>query len=403
MKTVWIVNQYATAPSRGAMCRHFMLARELVKHDYEVNIIAGSGHYFHYEKPLKTDANKLETIEGVGFAWIKTPDYTQTQNLKRGIGWISFLISLIFLRLSGRNKPDIIIHSSPSLVPFIGSYILSRRFKAKIIFEFRDVWPMTLSELGNYSFFHPVVFVQTWIEKFALRRSHACISSLEFGFKRLEELGIATENFYWLPNGVAYEEFESSDLVEIVEKNRAGKFTFGYVGSHGKANALDTIVDAASYLKDTQIHISMIGTGSERGRLQEKASQLSLNNITFSDNVPKEKVPSTLISMDGLLISWHDLEIYKYGTSANKLTEYFASGKPIVQAYSGAGDLVAKFNTGITVPADNPRAMADVMRKIAIADKHKLKSYSMNAKKAARENFTFKVLTNKLIKLFNKL
>jgi glycosyltransferase involved in cell wall biosynthesis len=147
----------------------------------------------------------------------------------------------------------------------------------------------------------------------------------------------------------------------------------------------------------------MIGTGSERGRLQEKASQLSLNNITFSDNVPKEKVPSTLISMDGLLISWHDLEIYKYGTSANKLTEYFASGKPIVQAYSGAGDLVAKFNTGITVPADNPRAMADVMRKIAIADKHKLKSYSMNAKKAARENFTFKVLTNKLIKLFNKL
>ena len=403
MNTVWIINQYATAPSRGAMCRHFMLAKELVKHGYEVNIIAGSGHYFHYEKPLKTGTKNIETIEGVSFTWIKTPDYTQSQQLRRGMGWVSFLISLIFLSFSYKNKPDVIIHSSPSLVPYLGSYILSRRCKAKIIFEFRDIWPMTLNMLGNYSFLHPIIFVQGWIEKFALRFSDACISSMEFGSKRLEELKITTDKFHWLPNGVTYEDFEDANLNEIGKNSKSKKFTFGYIGSHGKANALDTIIEAGKYLEGSQIHISMIGGGSEKMKLQEKARLLSLNNITFSDRVPKEKVPSILKSMDGLLIAWHNIEIYKYGTSANKLAEYFSAGKPIVQAYSGAGDHIAKFNAGITVPADNASAMADAMKKIAVADEQEMNSYCINAQKAARENFAFKVLANKLIKILNTL
>lgn len=399
MKTIWIVNQYATFPYRGVTCRHFMLARELAKQGYSVTIIAGSGHYFHNKRPEYTGLNNSEIIEDVKFVWLKTPVYEQNQQLRRGLGWVIFLFNLLLLRSTNKSKPDVIIHSSPSLIPFLGSYFLSWRNNSKILFEFRDVWPLTFIKIANYSSFHPVVFIQGWIEKFAIKKSDACLSSMEFGSLRLKELGINTNKFYWLPNGVVYEDFDAS--TDIIRSS--DKFVFGYIGSHGNANALGTIVDAAKYLTDYPIHIIMIGDGAERIKLQERAKLLLLDNITFAVRVNKQEVPSILKSVDGFLISWHDSSIYRYGTSANKLAEYFAAGKPVVQAYSGAGDHVEKFKAGITVPAGDAEAMAGAMIKIATADEQEIENYSINAKKAAYENFTFKSLAKRLIKMLNEL
>ena len=403
MNTIWIVNQYATCPSRGTACRHFMLARELVKQGYEVTIIAGSGHHFHNQHPEKTGQKNSEVIEDVQFVWLKTPQYDQTQQARRGLGWIIFLIRLLLYRCVRKNKPDIIIHSSPSLIPFLGSYILSLRNNSKIVFEFRDVWPLTFVEIGGYSQYHPIVFVQRWIEKFALRKSDACLSSLEFGSQRLEEIGVSTDQFHWLPNGVLYEEFEVALASKTANLGLLDKFVFGYVGTHGKANALLTILYAAKHLQGYPIHIVMTGEGAEREKLLEQAKLLSLDNITFLDNVSKEEVPSVLKSMDGLLISWHDTPLYRYGTSANKLAEYFAAGKPVVQAYNGEGDHVKKYEAGITVPAGDAKAMAQAMIKIATAHKQEIENYSLNGQKAAFENFTFKSLAHRLIKVLGSI
>jgi len=412
MQTVWIINQYATCPSRGTACRHFMLARELVKQGYCVTIIAGSGHYFHHNRPENTGISNEEIIDGVRMIWLRTPRYTQTEQLKRGLGWIIFLFRLVFLQDKKNHKPDIILHSSPSLIPFLGSYFLSWRNSSKLFFEFRDVWPLTFTEIANYSRFHPVVFIQAWIEKMALKKSVACLSSMEFGSRRLEELGIGTEKFHWLPNGVEFEDFEISKENEKsatppepswrTNKTTSKKFIFGYAGTHGHANALGTLVEAANYLKNEPVHIVFVGDGSERSKLQEQAKSLSLENITFLKRVPKHEIPSILESMDGLLISWHDSDIYRYGTSANKLAEYFAAGKPVVQAYSGAGDHVGKYKAGITVPAGDAKAVAEAMLAISTSGKTEIEKYSNNARKAARENFTFQSLANKLIKVLEK-
>lgn len=403
MKRIWIVNQYATCPSRGKSCRHFLLARELVKQGYEITIIAGSGHYFHHTRPEFTGQKNIENIEGVDFIWIKTFNYKQSQNLRRGISWLIFFLKLLFLRCYQRSSPSIIIHSSPSLIPFPGSYFLSWRFGAKIIFEFRDVWPLTFIEVGNFSRFHPIVLVQQWIEKFAVRKSDACIGSMELGSIRLEELDVAKEKYHWLPNGISDEAFKGKSSTFERHYASSDQFLFGYVGSHGKANALETILDAAKYLNGYPIHIVMVGEGSERNKLKEIAKSLCLNNITFENSVSKKEMPSLLASLDGFLISWQDKPMYKYGTSANKLAEYFAAGKPVVQAYTGAGDNVMKFDAGITVPANNAEDMANAMKKIATTSKQGLEEYSMNAKRAAHENFTFKALAIKLSKVLETL
>lgn len=403
MKSIWIINQYATSPSHGPAGRHFRFGKELARHGYKVVIVAGSGHYFHRERPELTGSESLENIEGVDFIWLKTPHYEQGQTFVRVLSWVIFLVRLAFFRIVKIGRPDFIVHSSPSLIPFLGSYFLAWHYKAKIIFEFRDIWPMTFTDIGNYSRLHPVVILHGWIEKFALKKSDMCFGSMEMGSKRLAELGIKNQKYCWLPNGIDYNQF--ADALPNKEKFGLDKsqFTFGYVGSHGKANALETIVEAAAYLNGEPVNILMTGGGSEREKLKEKVLSMKLQNIRFADRVSKNEVPILLASLDGFLISWQDKSIYRYGTSANKLAEYLAAGKPIVQSYSGACDAVEKYGAGITVSANSARSMAQAMLEIATSDGKRLATYGQSAQKAAKDNFRFTLLATKFINVLKEL
>ena len=187
-----------------------------------------------------------------------------------------------------------------------------------------------------------------------------------------------------------------SELIKKTNTDFSQHFIFGYVGTHGQANALGTIIEAAQYLINEPIHIIFVGNGSERKRLMTKTKSLALNNITFIESVSKNNIPHVLQTMNAFLISWHDSEIYKYGTSANKLGEYFAAGKPVVQAYSGEGDNVEKYNAGITVPANDSKALADAMIKIANTDTSIIQKLGKNALLAAHDHFTFDALAKTL-------
>lgn len=403
MSSVWIINQYATHPSRGGMSRHFMLGRELAKLGHEITIISTTGHYFHDLPPIKHGSDNPETVEEVKFIWLKTPSYNQSQKFIRIFAWIWFTLQLLFLRKNQNLKPDIIWHSSPSLLPYIGSYFLSLRFKSILYFEFRDVWPLTFTSMGGYSKHHPFIVFHNWIERFALNSCDICISTLEFGWRRLEELNVSTDKFNWIANGVKISEFVNPLKIETKSNSKTenSKFVFGYIGSIGVANSLVTVIDAAVHLKDKAISITIIGDGSEKHALQKKAKLLKLTNVNFLDKIPKQNIPTTLNGMDACILTWQSLDLYRFGTSANKCAEYLAAGKPIINAYSGIGDFVTNYKVGITVEANDCKSLADAMIKMSNAEQNLLKLYSRNALAAAVEHYDYKNLAIKLSKIFH--
>lgn len=239
------------------------------------------------------------------------------------------------------------------------------------------------------------------IERFALKSCDICVSTLEFGWLRLKELKLPGDKFFWIPNGVETSEFPTA------EKSGSGQpksetFTFGYVGTVGVANALDVVVDAANILKYENISITITGEGSEKIQLQQKAKRLNLSNVKFLKKVSKKDVPAALNQTDACILSWQPLELYRFGTSANKSAEYLAAGKPIVQSYSGAGDFVSTNSVGITVPAGDAEALADAMMKISEADSKRLEQYSENARAAAKAKYDFRNLAIKVSELMSK-
>ena len=148
-KNILIINQYAGSPNYGMGFRTYYLAKQFLNNEYDITVISSSYSHLFFKLP---DVKKMFTediINGVKFWWVKTPSYVNSKSLGRAWNMFVFFIKLFFFPTKKISSPDIIIISSLSIFPIINAYILSKRFKAMLIFEVRDLWPKTLIELSE--------------------------------------------------------------------------------------------------------------------------------------------------------------------------------------------------------------------------------------------------------------
>ena len=144
-KSFLIINHYAGAPKYGMEFRHYDIAKELVIKGYRVCIVAAS--YSHLRNTPKC---KTEKIDGIDFIWVNTPKY-KDYGLKRLINMFVFVFNFFFNNKLVPFKPSFIIVSSPSPFPILNALYLKIKYKAKLIYEIRDVWPMSIIELKGMS------------------------------------------------------------------------------------------------------------------------------------------------------------------------------------------------------------------------------------------------------------
>ena len=120
-----------------------------------------------------------------------------------------------------------------------------------------------------------------------------------------------------------------------------------------------------------------------------------MDNLIFKGRVDKKYIPFILSKGNLNIIVGKDINLYKYGLSPNKIFDYFASGRPVLSNVECGYDLLEKYNCGITVKGDSPKALADGILKFYNMPKEEYNKYCQNALKAS-EDFDFKTLTDKL-------
>jgi len=106
-------------------------------------------------------------------------------------------------------------------------------------------------------------------------------------------------------------------------------------------------------------------------------------------------VQSMLAHFDLCYIGWNKERLYNYGISANKIFDYMYSGKAILHAFSGRGDIVAQAQCGISVEAQNPQAVATAIEDFYKLPQKKQEELGKNGKKYVLEHFTYKELAQK--------
>src|ERR1039457_3965462 len=301
---IWILNHYASPPDRAAGTRHFDFGCVLADQGHEVTIFAsGYNHFSRQEERLSPGERlRVECIDGVRFVWVRTPPYAGN-NYRRVANMLTYAGRTVWVQRHF-SRPDVIVGSSVHMAAVAAAYVVGQARGVPFVFEVRDIWPQTLIDMGAMRKGSLAARILGWAELFFYRRARMIISLLPKASDYIAGRGISKDKIAYIPNGIAgprHTETLPSDAAELVARitqlRRDGRVIAGYVGSHGQANALGTLVHAARELRDRgedQIVFVFVGDGPEKETCQRLARRHDLHNVIFWRPVPKRSVQAVL-------------------------------------------------------------------------------------------------------------
>jgi len=326
---IWIVHPTAGGPSIGRHWRPYWLADAWNRMGHDTTVICSNFHHL-MQQPRRSPG--LHRIEDVDFWFVPTARYNGN-GPGRFISMLSFRLGLAheFKKLLILKPPDIIIASVPHFFHVQLLKRLARRRRIPFWVEVRDLWPLSLTTVGNLKSWNPLVKLISIQEKRAYSSADLLISLLANAEQHMVERGLQPGRFVWIPNGVSSSEMSSAlngmildhpIIRHILDTKATGKKIVLYAGAMGEPNALDVLIDAASILSTSapDIHFILVGRGESRKRLMSKAA--SHANVEFFDEVSRPVAQSALSAIDCAVVTFHKSYLYDHGISPNKLFDY---------------------------------------------------------------------------------
>jgi hypothetical protein len=403
MKTVWIINQYITTPEiEGDGYRHYYFAKELKDKGYDCVLITSSFSHLPFRHNKFVGLYKFVN-KGVKTLILKGNKYGRSQGVGRILSWIIYSLNLLILPLIPKRKlprPDVIVLSSLPLLPILNIVLFKAIFypKVKIVFEIRDLWPLSAVDLGGYSKSNPFIRFLSYLEKLSYRKADLIISVLPRADLHIREvLGHGNFRYVWLTNGYSIPESKGKlELSEVLDvKIRDTDFNIGYAGTLVIANPLDTVIEVVGNHNDRSIHLYILGGGPERDRILKLSD--NYDNVHVLDRIPKKYVPSFLEKMDLLFMGkgGKGSSIYKYGTSQLKTFDYFYARKPIIQALNSDENPVTYSGAGYVIEPENSQQLIeriDYFRKLSKAE---LDNYGSKGYDYLLENCTYRQISKR--------
>jgi len=391
---IWLVNHYALPPSEPGGTRHYALARELIRCGHDVTVIASSFNHAT-GKQISCAHGKTSTFERVGdvpFLLLRVPAYRR--NLARLWNMVVFAFE-VWMGVGTRKmrKPDIVIGSSLTLFAAVAAERVARRMRVPFVLEIRDLWPQTLIDMGM-STYHPAVVGFGMIERYLYRHADKIVTLLPNASEYIVPRGAQPNDITWIPNGVDVDQMPCPHIPTPHDV-----FTVMYAGSHGLADALDSVLDAAAILNKEapgRICFCFVGDGPNKPGLRRRVETEHIGNVVFHDPVPKWEVFSKLQDADAFIITWKKTDLYRYGVSPNKIHEYMAAARPTIFAGKAHNNPIAEAAAGITVAPEDARAIAAAVQKLAAMSIDERWNMGLSARKYVEEHHDFSVLALRL-------
>ena len=335
---ILILTQYFPPEVGAPQNRLYELAIRLQKKGADITVLTAMPNYPQMEIHPQYKNLKYFYEEKEGLKIHRSSIYVSKNRsiLSRLRNYFSFVISSY---RTGKNKLgdfDFILCESPPLFLGITAVWLSRRKKAKLIFNVSDLWPESAEKLGivKNKFLLAISYrLESWIY-----RNASVITGQTQGIVKSIATRFPGKEPYWLPNGADPEYYNASAALSNW-RNENGfspeDFILLYAGIIGHAQGLEVILKAAeNLLTNTRIKFVLLGNGPEKENLVDLKKKSNLANIFFFDTVAKDKMPSILHSINTSIIPLKKLELFK-GAIPSKIFESLAMKKPILLGVDG--------------------------------------------------------------------
>ncbi|WP_194944679.1 glycosyltransferase family 4 protein [Limnohabitans sp. 2KL-3] len=340
--------------------------KELAHMGHKVVIITSDSNKL--AAPPQLDAGYLlQEVDGIQLWWVRTMKYTVAKSMRRILSWLHFEWRLVWLPKKSLPRPDVVVVSSLSLLTIFNGLWWKVRYKCRLVFEIRDIWPLTIIEEGGFKSTNPFVWVLGVVERLGYKYADAIVGTMpNLGAHVRNVLGYPRPT-HCIPMGVDADLYAvPAALPDGYEKMNfpKDKFIVAHVGSIGITNALDTFLECAQAMSASlHIHFLVVGDGDLRETYRLKYAHL--NNLTFAPRVAKTMVQTVLSQCDLLYFSVHVSQVWQYGQSLNKVIDYMMAGKPVVASYTGFPSMINEADCGSYVPAGDVTALQNEVERYA--------------------------------------
>jgi len=232
---------------------------------------------------------------------------------------------------------------------------------SRLVITCADLWPDSFTAAG--------VVQSSWIIDLAAlynrlihRAADLIVCSSRGTMRTFEDLGTPPERLAFIP--VWIDGTHAADLREVDEQTVDRRFV--YAGNLGPAQKLETVILAASMLRDEgpEVKVDLFGTGASENALKMLAAQCGATNVTFHGWIPPSAAFDACASSFGQIVCLQRSPLFKR-TIPSKLFSAFAASAPILYGLDGeAAELAAQSGGGIAFDSDDPRTLVTAIKAI---------------------------------------
>jgi glycosyltransferase involved in cell wall biosynthesis len=388
-------------PEVGApQTRLFELAQRCAAAGLVVTVVTGFPNYPTGVIPVdyrgkRSMEEKLDGVRVLRSSVYATPN---RGFVRRILNHLSFaLSSLTAIRKVGPT--DVIFVESPPLLIGLAVLVYRRLKRAPFIFNVSDIWPQSAVELGALR--NPLAIRLAEMFELHLYRTAARVTVVTPGMiERLAARGVPREKLFLLTNGVDTTTYKPADR----DRELAGRLglnghkVFLYAGTHGLAQGLGVILDAAKLTTNADVMYVLAGEGAEKEALVSRATAEGIANVRFLPNQPKSMMPALLNLAYATIIPLKRLDLFK-SALPSKMFESMAAGRPIVAALWGeAATLIEQAECGIVVEPEDAGAVHLAVEKLA-AEPALAQRLGESGRAYAIRNFDRKDIAERFIEL----
>jgi colanic acid biosynthesis glycosyl transferase WcaI len=302
------------------------------------------------------------------------------------LNYFSFLLSSLILglpRARGRNFDASLVFASSPITVAIPGLVFKKFSGVPLVVWVQDIWPESVQSVGAIR--HPLLIkglsrMVSWIYAHCDR---ILIQSEAFRPSVLKH-GAKPENVKLLCNWTD----ASIENARTSKREKSSEFNILYAGNLGKAQALDSVMEAVRLTQDSNLKWRFLGDGPFKNRLMEQAALFGLKNIEFLDPVAVQQVPEYLGAADALLLPLAEEEAF-LSVIPSKTQAYLSTGRPILAHARGAvANLIAETSTGLVSHPRDAKALAENALALSQWPKEEIERIAGNGLNTYKERFS---------------
>lgn len=339
-----------------------------------------------------------EMMDGVRVVRVWTYLAANEGFLRRTLNYVSYMLTAT-LACWREPRPDIVVSTSPQFFCGLAGLIAKVTRRLPWVLEIRDLWPESIVTVGAMRKGLAVRLLER-LEALAYRRADRIVSVTDSFVAHISARGGAGKVVV-IKNGADLSLFrrEASAADIKARYGLTGRFVAAYVGTHGMAHGLDTVLDAAVRLKpDPRIGFLLVGDGAERARLLERSKSLGLDNVRIVGQLTKAEMPAVWTATDASLIHLRRDPLFRT-VLPSKMFEAMAMRCPIVLGVEGeARALLDAAGAGIAVTPGSAEELAAAIVRLA-GDKDLCTRLGDSGERFVRANFDRSRLAARYVEL----